>query len=263
MHEGLFGENATYLPGRRMPGIRIGENATDIHLTAAYGSPVGPTAQRARRGGRRDPWAGKHHRGRRRPARYRPPHRHHAARRRCRTRATGSPTTSDRARYECRRAARHHPDADIGGRQARTGADFVIGATEAVEVAPTPGGAGAGAWGCRCGGCRCGGWLNLGRGGRGRDAALPGTRDRDRGRGRRCHGGWCADGGGVADHRRGRDGLDEVKTSVAVVMVVASSAAIPPRSPRSGSTGDGGSASGVDQRKTSAPGLSARGQSDG
>ncbi len=48
LHGGLFGETATYVPGRRMPGIRIGENATDIHLTAACGSPVGPTAQRAR-----------------------------------------------------------------------------------------------------------------------------------------------------------------------------------------------------------------------
>ncbi len=48
LHGGMFGETATYLPGRRVPGVRLTENATDIHLTLTYGAPVFATAQQVR-----------------------------------------------------------------------------------------------------------------------------------------------------------------------------------------------------------------------
>lgn len=40
LHGGTFGEAATYLPGRRVRGIRLGEDGTDIHLTLTFGTPV-------------------------------------------------------------------------------------------------------------------------------------------------------------------------------------------------------------------------------
>jgi len=45
---GVFGETATYLPGRRVPGVRLTEDVTDIHLSLAYGAPVFATAQQVR-----------------------------------------------------------------------------------------------------------------------------------------------------------------------------------------------------------------------
>ena len=48
LHGGMFGETATYLPGRRVPGVRLTENVTDIHLTLAYGAPVFTTAHQVR-----------------------------------------------------------------------------------------------------------------------------------------------------------------------------------------------------------------------
>jgi hypothetical protein len=33
---GTFGEIATYLPGRRVPGVRIGPGAAEIHVVARY-----------------------------------------------------------------------------------------------------------------------------------------------------------------------------------------------------------------------------------
>ncbi len=48
LHGGMFGETATYLPGRRVPGVRLTENVTDIHLTLTYGAPVFATAQQVR-----------------------------------------------------------------------------------------------------------------------------------------------------------------------------------------------------------------------
>ena len=48
LHGGMFGETATYLPGRRVPGVRLTENVTDIHLSLAYGAPVFATAQQVR-----------------------------------------------------------------------------------------------------------------------------------------------------------------------------------------------------------------------
>ncbi len=48
LHGGMFGETATYLPGRRVPGVRLTENVTDIHLSLAYGAPVFVTAHQVR-----------------------------------------------------------------------------------------------------------------------------------------------------------------------------------------------------------------------
>ncbi len=48
LHGGMFGETATYLPGRRVPGVRLTENVTDIHLSLTYGAPVFATAQQVR-----------------------------------------------------------------------------------------------------------------------------------------------------------------------------------------------------------------------
>ena len=48
LHGGMFGETATYLPGRRVPGVRLTEDITDIHLTLTYGAPVFATAQQVR-----------------------------------------------------------------------------------------------------------------------------------------------------------------------------------------------------------------------
>ena len=33
---GMFGEIATYLPGRRVPGVRVGPGSAEIHLVARY-----------------------------------------------------------------------------------------------------------------------------------------------------------------------------------------------------------------------------------
>jgi len=48
LHGGMFGETATYLPGQRVPGVRLTEDVTDIHLSLAYGAPVFATAQQVR-----------------------------------------------------------------------------------------------------------------------------------------------------------------------------------------------------------------------
>jgi len=48
LHGGMFGETATYLPGRRVLGVRLTEDVADIHLTLTYGAPVFATAQQVR-----------------------------------------------------------------------------------------------------------------------------------------------------------------------------------------------------------------------
>lgn len=48
LHSGTFGEAATYLPGRRVIGVRLGEEVAEIHLTLVYGAPVLETAERVR-----------------------------------------------------------------------------------------------------------------------------------------------------------------------------------------------------------------------
>jgi hypothetical protein len=40
LHRGAFGEVATYLPGRQLPGVRVSDGRIQIHLTALNGHPV-------------------------------------------------------------------------------------------------------------------------------------------------------------------------------------------------------------------------------
>jgi len=44
LHAGMFGEVATYLPGRRVSGIRIGADRVDVHVSLALDAPVRSTA---------------------------------------------------------------------------------------------------------------------------------------------------------------------------------------------------------------------------
>lgn len=48
LHGGVFGEVATYLPGRRVTGIRSRGEDVDVHLVLAWGQPVLATADRVR-----------------------------------------------------------------------------------------------------------------------------------------------------------------------------------------------------------------------
>lgn len=48
LHGGTFGEAATYLPGRRVRGVRLGEDGTDIHLALVFGTPVQAVAENVR-----------------------------------------------------------------------------------------------------------------------------------------------------------------------------------------------------------------------
>lgn len=48
LHGGMFGEAATYLPGRRVSGVRIGDQGTEVHVTLAVGSPIRETADAVR-----------------------------------------------------------------------------------------------------------------------------------------------------------------------------------------------------------------------
>ncbi len=48
LHTGSFGEVATYLPGRRVPGIRLLEDRTEVHVVLAWGVPVLATADAVR-----------------------------------------------------------------------------------------------------------------------------------------------------------------------------------------------------------------------
>lgn len=44
LHGGSFGEAATYLPGRRITGVRTGTDGTDVHVSVYFGTPVRETA---------------------------------------------------------------------------------------------------------------------------------------------------------------------------------------------------------------------------
>jgi uncharacterized alkaline shock family protein YloU len=49
LHAGMFGEVATYLPGRRVPGVRIkASGVTEVHVTLFYGVGVRDGAARVR-----------------------------------------------------------------------------------------------------------------------------------------------------------------------------------------------------------------------
>lgn len=49
LHGGTFGEAATYLPGRRVPGVRITPDGTEVHVALRLGAPIRETAQAIRR----------------------------------------------------------------------------------------------------------------------------------------------------------------------------------------------------------------------
>lgn len=42
-------EVATYLPGRRVPGVRVVEGAVEVHVVARYGRPLPEVATEIRR----------------------------------------------------------------------------------------------------------------------------------------------------------------------------------------------------------------------
>ncbi|MFB1296286.1 Asp23/Gls24 family envelope stress response protein [Mycobacterium sp. pW049] len=48
LHSGMFGEIATHLAGRKVAGVRIGDDAIDVHITAWTGTPVRDTAAAVR-----------------------------------------------------------------------------------------------------------------------------------------------------------------------------------------------------------------------
>ncbi|MFY0407784.1 Asp23/Gls24 family envelope stress response protein [Solicola sp. PLA-1-18] len=48
LHGGVLGEVATYLPGRRVNGVRLHDGGADIHVVVAWGSSVRETADAVR-----------------------------------------------------------------------------------------------------------------------------------------------------------------------------------------------------------------------
>ena len=49
LHGGRFGELGTYLPGRRVTGIRIDDEGTEVHVVVSDRVPVRDTAARVQR----------------------------------------------------------------------------------------------------------------------------------------------------------------------------------------------------------------------
>lgn len=48
LHPGAYGEVATYLPGRRITGVRVGDDRTEVHVIVRFGVPVLATADAVR-----------------------------------------------------------------------------------------------------------------------------------------------------------------------------------------------------------------------
>ncbi|CAM2834162.1 Asp23/Gls24 family envelope stress response protein [Prescottella defluvii] len=48
LHGGEFGEVATYLPGRRVTGVRIDDTRCSVHVTVRYPADLFATAERIR-----------------------------------------------------------------------------------------------------------------------------------------------------------------------------------------------------------------------
>lgn len=48
MAGGLYGEVATYLPGRRLPGLRLAGDELEVHVTARWGTPLPAVADAVR-----------------------------------------------------------------------------------------------------------------------------------------------------------------------------------------------------------------------
>ena len=49
MHPGMFGEVATYLPGRKVVGVQIRPEVTNVDVVLEWGVPVPATAELVRR----------------------------------------------------------------------------------------------------------------------------------------------------------------------------------------------------------------------
>lgn len=47
---GTFGEVATYLPGRRVRGVRLTDETVEVHVVALWGPPLPPLAAQIRVG---------------------------------------------------------------------------------------------------------------------------------------------------------------------------------------------------------------------
>jgi hypothetical protein len=45
LHAGRFGEVATYLPGRRITGVKLGDDTVEVHVVVAASAPIRQTAQ--------------------------------------------------------------------------------------------------------------------------------------------------------------------------------------------------------------------------
>ncbi|GAA1881670.1 hypothetical protein [Lapillicoccus jejuensis] len=45
LHGGVFGEVATYLPGRKVAGVRVEDDHVEIHVSVLYDEPVRATAE--------------------------------------------------------------------------------------------------------------------------------------------------------------------------------------------------------------------------
>ncbi|MET0821241.1 MAG: hypothetical protein ABWY58_09765 [Aeromicrobium sp.] len=48
LHAGVLGEVATYLPGRRVNGVRLRDDSCEVHIVLDWGSPVVATADEVR-----------------------------------------------------------------------------------------------------------------------------------------------------------------------------------------------------------------------
>ncbi len=48
LHRGIFQEVATYLPGRRVAGVRQTSRGTEIHVTLEWGAPIEATSELVR-----------------------------------------------------------------------------------------------------------------------------------------------------------------------------------------------------------------------
>lgn len=45
LHSGMFGEVATYLPGRRVHGVQIHDDVTQVHVVLYWGLDIGAAAE--------------------------------------------------------------------------------------------------------------------------------------------------------------------------------------------------------------------------
>ena len=48
LHPGPHGEVASYLPGRRVPGVRLRPDRCEVHVSLVWGAPVPRTADAVR-----------------------------------------------------------------------------------------------------------------------------------------------------------------------------------------------------------------------